>query len=447
MNVYDSEKIANILFPLNYRNTENIEDADFIITNTCSVRMKAEEKAFSFLGRLPELKKKNKDLVIGVCGCVAQQEGKKILKRVPHVDIVFGTRAIGRLPELLKAVLEDGERVVDVEMTDTLVEFNQPVIDMDESSEISKFVTIMRGCDNFCTYCVVPYVRGREVSRHPDSIIDEIKGLVQNGVREVTLLGQNVNSYGSKEGLPSFSELLEKVNTIDGLLRIRFATSHPKDLSTELIAVYSKLDKLCKHIHLPVQSGSNSVLKRMNRNYTKEDYINKVDMLKSICEGVSLTSDMIVGFPGESQDNFNATLDLMRTVEFDSLFAFKYSDRPNAPSTAFSGKVPENVKKERLKELLETQEKITNKKNEAYLGKIEKVLVEGYSKRAVRKKDDMSLDQIQWSGRTSTGKIVNFIRHENMIEYKTNELTGTLVNVKIKKALSHSLWGELLPIE
>jgi len=443
MNVYDSEKILDILYTKNYRKTDQIEDADLIITNTCSVRVKAEEKAFSFLGRLPGLKKKNKDLIIGICGCVAQQEGKKILKRVPYVDIVFGTRAIGRLPELIEKTINEKVKVVDVEMTDALVEFDQAGNTTQEQSEISKFVTIMRGCDNFCTYCVVPYVRGREVSRHPDNIVTEITGLVENGVREVTLLGQNVNSYGSKEGLCSFPQLLEKVNDIDGLKRIRFATSHPKDLSDDLIDAYAKLDKLCKHIHLPVQSGSDLILKKMNRKYTVEDYIYKVNKLRTVCEGVALTSDIIVGFPGERQEDFEETLSLMNKIQFDSLFAFKYSDRPNAPSTAFSSKVSESEKKGRLKELLDFQEKITNSRNKAYLGKTEKILVEGYSKRAGKNKSENEMDEIQWTGRTSTGKIVNFINRKNMLQYN-NDLIAKLVNVKIKKALSHSLWGELV---
>jgi len=363
MNVYDSEQIVKTLSPLSYSKTDILEEADLVFVNTCSVREKAEEKAFSFLGRLTALKKKNPDLIVGIGGCVAQQEGKNILKRVQHVDLVFGTRAIGRLPSLVKKIENERNRIVDVEMSEIMDEIPEND-DNTKENEISKFVTIMRGCDNYCTYCVVPYVRGREISRSPEIIVSEISGLVKNGVKEITLLGQNVNSYGLKEGICTFPELLSQVNAIEGLERIRFATSHPKDLSDELIDKYKDLEKLCSHIHLPVQSGSNAMLKKMNRKYTREDYIEKVAKLRSVCKNVALSSDMIVGFPGESRDDFEETLDLMKIIEFDSLFAFKYSDRPNAPSTAFSLKIEENEKKERLQKLLTLQEKITIKKNQ-----------------------------------------------------------------------------------
>jgi len=265
MNVYDSDKIAQGLDPLGYRLTDSPDKADLIIVNTCAIREKAVQKVFSYLGRVAGLKQARPNLIIGVGGCVAQQEGERVLKRAPYVDLVFGTHAIGRLPSLVDRIEKKRQRVVDVEMGTRIEESDGAVVPRGET-EVSRFVTIMHGCDNYCTYCVVPYVRGRESSRWPDHILAEIQDLVDNGVREVTLLGQNVNSYGQKEGLPDFTALLEKINDIDGLKRIRFTTSHPKDLSGNLIGAFGRLDKLCHHIHLPVQSGADTILKRMNRN-------------------------------------------------------------------------------------------------------------------------------------------------------------------------------------
>ena len=264
MNVYDSEQIGIRLLALGYQQTGSLEQADLIIVNTCTIRAKAEQKAFSFLGRLAGLKRKKPGLIIGIGGCVAQQEGKKILKRVPHIDLVFGTQAIDRLPNLIQKIKDKRCRIVDVAMVD-MPNIADSLLSSQSDTPVSRFVTIMRGCDNYCTYCVVPYVRGRETSRHPDRIVAEIKKLVKSGVKEVTLLGQNVNSYGRKEGLCSFPDLLAKVNSIEGLMRIRFTTSHPKDFNDDLIYAFKTNEKLCNHIHLPVQSGSNRVLKRMNR--------------------------------------------------------------------------------------------------------------------------------------------------------------------------------------
>ena len=275
MNVYDSERIANTIHHLGYRLTDSPRKADMIIVNTCAIREKAVQKVFSYLGRVAVLKKERPNLIIAVGGCVAQQEGEHIIKRAPYVDLVFGTHAIGRLPFLIDKIEKKRGRLVDIKMG-TLIEEPAGAMTLQGESEVSRFVTIMQGCDNFCTYCVVPYVRGRESSRPPGKIIDEIRRLVQDGVREVTLLGQNVNSYGKKEGLPAFTRLLEKINTINGLERIRFTTSHPRDLSDDLISAFSNLNKLCHHIHLPVQSGSDKILKRMNRNYTRGQYLDKI---------------------------------------------------------------------------------------------------------------------------------------------------------------------------
>ena len=303
MNVYDSEQIAKGLKSLQYKMTSSIEKADLIIVNTCAIREKAEQKVYSFLGRLAGLKRKKPALMIGVGGCVAQQEGAKILERVPHLDLVFGTNAIVRLPDIVKVIESKRCRIVDVEMSEQIEEF-EFVKQRRDREKTTAFVTLMQGCDNYCTYCVVPYVRGRETSRHPENIVQEIRCLVEAGVREVTLLGQNVNSYGKKEGLCTFPELLRHVNDTDGLLRIRFTTSHPKDLSENLIFAFKGLEKLCNHIHLPIQSGSNRVLKSMNRKYTREIYLEKIDKLRHTFTEIYITSDIILFFEGETTADF-----------------------------------------------------------------------------------------------------------------------------------------------
>jgi tRNA-2-methylthio-N6-dimethylallyladenosine synthase len=440
MNVYDSEQIAKGLKTLQYKMTSSIEKADLIIVNTCAIREKAEQKVYSFLGRLAGLKRKKPALMIGVGGCVAQQEGKKILERVPHLDLVFGTNAIGRLPDIVKVIESKRCRIVDVEMSEQIEELDFVEQEHDRG-KITAFVTIMQGCDNYCTYCVVPYVRGRETSRDPENIVQEIRCLVESGVREVTLLGQNVNSYGKKEGLCTFPELLRRVSDTDGLLRIRFTTSHPKDLSENLIFSFQGLEKLCNHIHLPIQSGSNRVLKSMNRKYAREIYLEKVDKLRQACPEISITSDIIVGFPGETKTDFEETLDLIQTVEFDGLFAFKYSDRPNAAAARFLNKISEQEKKERLQQVLDLQDHYTTKKNKALEGSIQSILVEGLSRKQNRMDKPSRHSDIQWTGRTSTNKIVNFNWSNGDIA-RNDIVPGQIVNVRILKAFSHSLWGE-----
>ena len=436
MNVYDSSQIAGLLSKIGYHLTDSEKKADLIIANTCAIREKAEQKVFSYLGRLADMKKRNPDLIVGVGGCVAQQEGKNIIKRVPWLDIVFGTHAIARLPEIVKKVESSRCRIIDIEMTTGIDEFE--LTENINKSDISRFITIMQGCDNFCTYCVVPYVRGRETSRSPEKIIKEITNLVNKGIKEITLLGQNVNSYGKKQGLCSFSELLEQINSIKGLSRIRFTTSHPKDLSQDLMYAFKNLDKLCSHIHLPVQSGSNNILKKMNRKYTREIYLEKVEQLRNICPDIAITSDMIAGFPGESRADFDQTLELMKIVEYDSLFAFKYSDRPNAPAGNFSDKISEPEKKARLKEILDLQEYYTLKKNKAMIGTVTKILVDGLSRRNI-KKEIFQNKEIQCTGRTGTNKIVNFINADNI-----DNLIGKIVSVEITDGFSNSLKGRLV---
>ena len=442
MNVYDANQIAGVLAPMGYTGTDDIETADMVVVNTCTIREKAEQKAFSFLGRLAKIKKAKPALIVAVGGCVAQQEGQAILKRMPHVDLVFGTHAIFRLPEMVRRIETSRCRIVDVRLSET-IEVDAPSSGTLSDDQVAAFVTIMRGCDNYCTYCVVPHVRGREASRHPDRIVEEVRMLVDKGVREVTLLGQNVNSYGHKEGLCTFTELLERVNAIDGLGRIRFTTSHPKDLSDKLIGAFGRLGKLCRHIHLPVQSGHNEILKRMNRKYTREIYLDKIGRLREACPDIAVTSDFIVGFPGETDRQFQQTLDMIKTVRYDGLFAFMYSDRPNAPAAAFSDKVGEAVKKERLQALLDLQAAITREKHESMVGRIRRVLVEGPS-RDVDVSGQVDRPQhSRWTGRTSSNHIVHFsVPHDRRTEKEI--LTGEFADIMIEGAYAHSLWGRLV---
>lgn len=442
MNVYDSNQIQNRLAPLGYIPTDALADADLVILNTCSIRAKAEQKAFSFIGRLAPMKEQNPNLIIGIGGCVAQQEGKSILRRMPYVDLVFGTQAIPRLAAHIQRIHETRCRVVDIRTTDVIVPEDYGVGPYLQS-QVAAFVTIMRGCDNYCAYCVVPYVRGRESSRPSGDILSEIRHLVAHGVREVTLLGQNVNSYGRKNAEGSFPELLTRVNDISDLNRIRFTTSHPKDLSTELMKAFRDLDKLCNHMHLPVQSGADSVLRRMNRRYSRKEYLVKIEQLRSFRPDIAISSDIIVGFPGESDTDFKDTLSLIKEVGYDSIFAFSYSDRPNVPSVKFKGKVEEAVKKERLQAVLECQDPFTRRSNQFLLGSTQEILVEGLSKNSVYEEgahQRKELPGVQWSGRTRTNKIVHF----EFLEEKQNpkqRLTGCLMNIKIEKVMLHSLWG------
>jgi tRNA-2-methylthio-N6-dimethylallyladenosine synthase len=426
MNVYDSEQMLRHLAPLNYRPTSELDRADLVLLNTCSIREKAEHKVYSFLGRLVRIKRVKPDLIIGVGGCVAQQEGYRLLERASHVDIVFGTFSLGRLASLVQQVEAQRRQIVDInprEESEPLCVAG-PVL---ETERATAFVTIMQGCDNFCTYCVVPYVRGREISRAPEEIIEETRLLTENGIPEVTLIGQNVNAYGKKNGHGcDFPTLLEKVNDIAGLRRVRFTTSHPRDLSDGLIESFGRLDKLVPHIHLPVQSGSDRVLRRMNRGYTRDFYLEKVAKLRGVQPDISITSDIIVGFPGEQNADFQATLDLVQQVGFDSLFMFKYSDRPNVPAASYADKVPDVVSGDRFNSLFEIQTSVTLKKNEALVGTTQEILVDGPSKK--------SPDQL--TGRTACNRVVNFSNGgHSRVE------VGQILLVKIVEAFSHSLLG------
>lgn len=430
MNTYDTERLFFILGELGFAKTEILDKADIIVCNTCSIREKAQEKAFSFLGRVPPLKKKKPHLITIMTGCVAQQEGQGAFKRNSTLDIVLGTQAFARLGDHIQALMKGKNQITDINCSSTIYEA-MPDFSFIENDKVSRFVTIMQGCDNYCTYCVVPYVRGRERSRTPDSIVAEIKILADAGVKEVTLLGQNVNSYGIKEKICSFPDLLEKISQVSGLERIRFATSHPKDLSDDLIYAMRDLDKVCNQLHLPVQSGSNRILKKMNRGYTVERYLERIGILRENCPSVALSSDMIIGFPSETRADFEETMALVRQVEFDGIFAFAYSDRPNAPASKFSGAVEEDEKMDRLNHLIDFQQGITHGKNKVLVGSWERVLVEGLSQ---KKRHHGGDDLPQMTGRTESGKIVHFLGK--------NISPGEILDVKIERAYPHSLWGE-----
>ncbi len=425
MNVYDTEKMVDLLYGCNYQITSDIMQADLILLNTCSIREKPEHKIYSILGRLKKLKDKNPDLILGVGGCVAQQEGEKLFEKSPHLDLVFGTHSINKLPNLLKEIEEKKAKVCEINMSEN--GYLDEGVSCYSSQKVSSYVSIIRGCNNFCSFCIVPYVRGRERSRPREEILEEVKHLSQSGVKEVVLLGQNVNSYGNDLGVTGgFPRLLASINDIKGVERIRFITSHPKDLSDDLIRCFKELDKVCKHIHLPVQSGSNKILKLMNRRYTRDNYLEKVDKLRRVCPAIGITSDVIVGFPQETQRDFEDTLELMKEVKFDDLFSFQYSDRPMTHASRFNDKIPSDVKRERLRILQEDQNEYSLEKNKAVLHKIEEVLVEGVSK-----KDPHCI-----TGKTGTNKTVNFAGGDN--------LRGMLVSVKISGVHLHSLKGELV---
>lgn len=424
MNVHDSEQMAALLSGKGYHLTDNMKMADLIILNTCSIREKAAQKVYSQLGRIGKLKEQNRELIIGVGGCLAQQLGTKFHKKVDHLDFVFGTHNIHLLPQMVSAIEKKRKKITEIDFHKSLNSIGVYV--PPRADAISAFVTIMQGCNNFCAYCVVPYLRGREISRPFDDIIEEVKKLADNGIREVTLLGQNVNSYGKIfDSELNFTSLIKKIGKISGIERIRFTTSHPRDLSVELINCFAEEEKLCKHIHLPVQSGSNRILELMNRGYTLEDYIKKIDHLRKLTPQISITSDVIVGFPGETQKDYQETIDMMGKIRFDSLFSFKYSEREGTAAQKLKGKVEEGEKLRRLEQLQILQDQHTLEKNTAMEGSMQELLVEGRSRNS----------ESDLMGRTSSWKIVNFKGESDMI--------GKLVDVKITKAYLHSLRGKI----
>ncbi|PRX24085.1 tRNA-i(6)A37 thiotransferase enzyme MiaB [Orenia metallireducens] len=426
MNEHDSEKLAGVLEGEGYHPTEELTEADIIILNTCCVRENAELKVYGKVGQLKRLKEKNPDLIIGICGCMMQQEEvvNEIKAKYRHVDIVFGTHNIHHFPKLLKQAKEQKNPLVQVWDENTELIPDMPVQRTDDHRA---WVTTIYGCNNFCTYCIVPYVRGREKSRPVEDIVREVEELAADGVKEVTLLGQNVNSYGNDfEDKTDFTDLLTALNEVEGLARIRFMTAHPKDCSDRLIEAVANLDKVCDHFHLPVQAGSNKVLKAMNRNYTREEYIDLIERVRAKNPNASISTDVIVGFPGESEEDFQATLDLFEKVEYDMAYSFMYSKRTGTPAAKMEEQVPDDVKNDRLQRLIDLQSSISMKNNQPYLNQTVEVLVEGESKN----------NPETLTGRTTTNKIVIF-------EGDTN-LTGQLVNVKINKVQSWTLYGTIV---
>jgi len=427
MNEYDSLRVQRLLANLGYVPVNDIDQADVIFLNTCSVRGKAEHKVHSFLGSLRRLKDTKPHLKIIAGGCVAQQLGEKLLDRFDHLDMVIGTRAVNSVGQMLQRVLESGGRLACLPDEES----GFPELDglkILPQAGVTAPVTIMQGCNNYCAYCIVPYVRGPERSRRADEILEEIRLLDESGVREVLLLGQNVNSYG--KGLDeniTFVDLLRRIGMETAIARIRFTTSHPKDLTDELMRCFVEVDSLCKHLHLPVQAGSDRVLARMNRGYTAAGYMEKIKRLRQICPEIALTSDIIVGFPGETEQDFKKTMQLLDEVRFDNLFSFRYSDRPNTRAATFADKVDPEVAARRLFELQSYQADITLGKNLAEVGSMRLVLVEGPSRAS----------NGQMTGRTTQNRVVNFQAPLSSI--------GQIVGVKIAFAYSHSLKGDIIP--
>ena len=426
MNEEDSEKLSGMLKRIGYTRTEDKNEAGIILFNTCCVRENAENKVFGNLGQLKNLKEKNPDLIIGICGCMMQQEGMadKILSTFPYVNIVFGTHNAYKFPEYLNRVKTEGVQIKEIFNKEEEIVEGLPI---DRKSDVKAFVTIMYGCNNFCTYCIVPYVRGRERSRKSEDILNEIKELVKAGYKEITLLGQNVNSYG--KGLDediNFAKLLRMINEVEGLERVRFMTSHPKDLTDDVILAIKECDKLCEQIHLPVQSGSNSILKKMNRHYTREYYMDLVNKIKQEIPGVSLTTDIIVGFPGETEEDFLETLELVKEVGYSAAFTFIYSRRNNTPADMMLNQVDDKDKHHRFDRLVKAVNENVIRLNKEFENQVVEVLVEGMSKN----------DETKYSGRTRNGRLVNF-EGENV-------KIGDLVNVEITRAQPFSLLGKMI---
>ncbi|HEX8949114.1 MAG TPA: tRNA (N6-isopentenyl adenosine(37)-C2)-methylthiotransferase MiaB [Dissulfurispiraceae bacterium] len=418
MNVHDSERIAGILKSEDYVETDSPRDADIVIFNTCSIRQKAEQKFYSELGRVKSLKRKNPGLKIAVAGCIAQQEGSTMLRRAGYIDHVIGPQNI----HVLRNILNSKADQVAVEDNPLITEMELPA---DRKDTVRAWVNIMYGCNNFCSYCIVPYTRGRERSRAAESILDEVKGLAQKGYKEATLLGQNVNSFRSSMDFPG---LLREMDRIEGLERIRFVTSHPKDLSDELIYAMRDLGKVCEHIHLPLQSGSTRILGLMNRRYTYDEYLEKVVKLRKEVPGIAITSDIIAGFPGETEEDHACTIAALGEIGYDGIFAFKYSPRKGTRAADMDGHLTDEVKSQRLSAILALQDAVTERKNKELEGTFQEILVEGESEK----------DRSKLCGRTRTNKIVN-------IRFDKSLSTGDILSVKITRANKHSLEGDIVP--
>lgn len=422
MNVHESEKIAGILSELGYKNCDNIENADIVVFNTCCIRENAENHAYGNIGMLKRLKAQKPDMIIAVGGCLPQQIGKAetLHEKFPYVDIIFGTHNLNKLKDYILLKRSRKKAVIEIEEKEGAVcEDEKPF----RTSYPNAWVNITYGCNNFCSYCIVPYVRGRERSRKSENIINEAKQLIAEGYGEITLLGQNVNSYNNGVDDLSFPQLLEKVARIDGKFRLRFMTSHPKDFSEELARVIADNKNICKCVHLPVQSGSDRILKAMNRRYTRADYIKKVEILKKYVPDCTITTDLIVGFPGETEEDFKQTLSLVKEVGYSSAFTFVYSPRNGTPAAKMDNQIPEEVSKRRIMELIELVNSQTREQSQKYVGKITEILCEGYDE-----KKGMYL------GRDEYGRMGYFMSEDNPI--------GKFVNIKVNRANGVSLMGE-----
>lgn len=426
MNEHDSEKISGILNSIGYEETEDEKDADLVIFNTCLIRENAELKVFGKLGEVKGLKRNKPDMLVAICGCMMQKPEirEKIMRSFSFVDIIFGTNTIHELPDLIYNVDFNNHRSVGIIENTELIYEDMPKI---RKYKYKALVNITYGCNNFCSYCVVPYVRGREKSREPQDIINEVTKLADDGCKEITLLGQNVNSYGnSLESKFTFANLLRELNKIDGIKRIRFMTSHPKDLTDDLIQVIKECDKICNHVHLPIQSGSNSILDKMNRKYTKEHYLNIVSKIKSEIPDASITTDIIVGFPGETEEDFKETVDIVKKVEYDSAFTYLYSIREGTKAALMEDQIPDETKHKRFNELLDVLYPITYDKNKQCIGKVYSILVESVSKSS----------ENFLTGRTEHFRLVHFKGSEDLI--------GQIVNVKITNVKTFHMEGVLV---
>lgn len=423
MNVYDSSRIERLLDGEGCTKVDNPRDAKLIIINTCTVREKARHKVLSILGTMRPLKENNPDLIIAVAGCVAQQEGKRLLTLVPFLDIVLGPDNIDSLPNLVRKAKER-ERVVAVDFSDEEQLSLKPLLPVQGKRQMaSAFITVATGCNKKCTFCIVPFVRGIEKCRSPEELIEECRTFIDFGVKEIILVGQTVNAY--KHGSTNFADLLKQINDLPGLERLRFLTSHPIDMSDDIIACFGELEHLCEALHLPVQSGSNSVLKRMLRRYTREEYIEIVDKIREKLPNISLTTDIIVGFPGEDEEEFEETITLLEKLKFDGSYSFIYSPRPGLPSAKIPDKTPLVEKENRLNRYITIQNDLILKTNSEYIGKSYEVLVEGPS----------NTDKMVMNGRTRSNKLIHFPGDESLI--------GQLIPVKMTKAFSSYIRGEL----
>ena len=422
-NEADSEKIKGMAEDMGYVVSDSPDGVDLIVVNTCAIREHAEQRALSLIGQYKHLKANNPDLIIAICGCMTSRPERADLLRqsYPYVDIVFGTTALDRLPEYILNRMKGSKRIFTANEDFSVVEG----LPIKRESSFKAWVSVMYGCNNFCSYCIVPYVRGRERSRTPKDIAEEVKNAVMNGYKEITLLGQNVNSYGSDTGGEcDFPSLLESLAKIEGDFTLRFMTSHPKDVSDRLIAVMSENEKVAKHFHLPLQSGSDKVLKEMNRKYDSKKYLSTVEKLRAAMPDIAITSDIIVGFPGESEDDFEKTLDVVAKAEFDMIYPFIYSPREGTPAAKREDMIPDNIKSERFDRLIDLQNELSRKKNEAWVGRTLRVLVDGMSKKG----------NGLYTGRTDGGKLV----HINSEKIKI----GEFAEIKITGADTYALYSD-----